>query len=131
MEGDAAAVGGALLRIAAGAQLLLKEGTRRIGYFDFAWANALPIGLQLAANPFVIAGLTAYVVSLAVWILVLSRVDVSYAYPMADNPAVISATSDLINSSGLPPGLVRLLSEGRDGLRRALRCQERDRRAAC
>jgi aminopeptidase N len=55
---------------------------------------------------------------------------VSYAYPTADDPAVISATSDLINSSDLPPGLVRLLIEGRDGLRRALRCQERDRRAA-
>jgi len=49
---------------------------------------------------------------------------------MTDSPAVISATSDLIDSSDLPPGLVRLLIEGRDGLRRALRCQELDRRAA-
>ena len=47
----------------AGAQLLLKEGMRRIGYFEFAWANAVPIGLQVAANPFVLAGLFAYVVS--------------------------------------------------------------------
>ena len=31
--------------------------------------------------------------------------------------------------TGPPPGLVRLLVEGRDGLRRALRCQERDRQA--
>ncbi len=75
----------------AGAQLLLKEGTRRIGYFDFAWANALPIGLQLAANPFVIAGLAAYVVSVAVWILVLSRVDVSYAYPMLSIGYIVNA----------------------------------------
>lgn len=77
----------------AGAQLLLKEGTRRIGYFDFAWANALPIGLQLAANPFVIAGLTAYVVSVAVWILVLSRVDVSYAYPMLSIGYIVNAVA--------------------------------------
>jgi len=26
----------------AGAQLLLKEGMRRIGYFEFAWANFVP-----------------------------------------------------------------------------------------
>jgi aminopeptidase N len=64
------------------------------------------------------------------WSPDMARWFVSYAYPTADNPAVISATSDLISSSDLPPGLVRLLSEGRDGLRRALRCQERDRRAA-
>jgi len=64
------------------------------------------------------------------WSPDMARWFVSYAYPTADDLAVISATSDLINSSDLPPGLVRLLSEGRDGLRRALRCQERDRRAA-
>jgi aminopeptidase N len=64
------------------------------------------------------------------WTPDMARWFVSYAYPMADNPAVISATSDLMNSSDLPPGLVRLLIEGRDGLRRALRCQERDRQAA-
>ena len=63
------------------------------------------------------------------WSPDMARWFVSYAYPIADNLAVISATSDAINSSDLPPGLVRLLSEGRDGLRRALRCQERDRLA--
>ena len=64
------------------------------------------------------------------WAPDMARRFVSYAYPMTDSPAVISATSDLIDSSDLPPGLVRLLIEGRDGLRRALRCQELDRRAA-
>jgi aminopeptidase N len=63
------------------------------------------------------------------WSPDMARWFVSYAYPTADNRAAISATSDLIGSGDLPPGLVRLLSEGRDGLRRALRCQERDRRA--
>lgn len=29
----------------------------------------------------IVAGLTCYVVSVVVWMLVLSRVDVSYAYP--------------------------------------------------
>ena len=64
------------------------------------------------------------------WVPDMARWFVTYGYPIADSPAVISATSDLINSGDLPPGLVRLLVEGRDGLRRALRCQERDRQAA-
>jgi len=63
------------------------------------------------------------------WVPDMARWFVTYGYPIADSPAVISATSDLINSGDLPPGLVRLLVEGRDGLRRALRCQERDRQA--
>jgi hypothetical protein len=42
---------------------------------------------------------------------------------------VITKTTELIGGNDLPPGVVRLLVEGRDGLRRALRCQQRDRQA--
>jgi aminopeptidase N len=62
------------------------------------------------------------------WPSDMARWFVAYAYPMTDSPAVIEATSDLIARTD-PPGLVRLLIEGRDGVRRALRCQERDRQA--
>lgn len=75
----------------AAAQLLLKEGMRRIGFFEFAWSNALPIGLQVAANPFVVAGIFLYVVSVGVWILVLSRVEVSFAYPMLSVGYIVNA----------------------------------------
>jgi aminopeptidase N len=51
------------------------------------------------------------------------------AYPMADSPSVIEATRELIATADPPPGLARLLMEGSDGVRRALRCQERDRQA--
>jgi len=77
----------------AGAQLLLKEGMRRIGYFEFAWVNVLPIGLQVAGNPFVLAGLFAYVVSVGVWLLVLSRVEVSLAYPMLSVGYIVNAVA--------------------------------------
>jgi multidrug transporter EmrE-like cation transporter len=77
----------------AGAQLLLKEGMRRIGYFEFVWANALPVGLQVAANPFVLAGLFAYVVSVGVWLLVLSRVEVSFAYPLLSVGYIVNAVA--------------------------------------
>ena len=77
----------------AGAQLLLKEGMRRIGYFEFAWANAIPIGLQVAANPFVLLGIFAYIVSVGVWLLVLSRVEVSFAYPLLSVGYIVNAVA--------------------------------------
>jgi len=63
------------------------------------------------------------------WSSDMARWFVSYAYPITDSPAVIAATSDLIAKTDPPPGMLRLLVEGRDGVRRALRCQERDRQA--
>ena len=64
------------------AQLLLKAGANKIGHIAFAWNKLFPLGLQLATNPYLIAGMVCYVASVFVWILVLSRVEVSYAYPM-------------------------------------------------
>jgi aminopeptidase N len=64
------------------------------------------------------------------WTTDMARWFVAYAYPMGDDPAVIAKTTELIDGSDLPAGLIRLLVEGRDGLRRALRCQERDRQSA-
>ena len=63
------------------------------------------------------------------WSSDMARWFVSFAYPMTDSPSVIAETSDLIARTDPPAGLVRLLIEGRDGVRRALRCQERDRQA--
>ena len=64
------------------------------------------------------------------WSSDMARWFVSYAYPMTDSTSVIAATSDFIARNDPPRGLVRLLVEGRDGVRRALRCQERDRQAS-
>ena len=54
-----------------GAQLFLKAGT-----------NATPLGLGLALEPRILAGIACYAVSLVVWILALSKTPVSIAYPM-------------------------------------------------
>jgi len=64
------------------------------------------------------------------WTPDMARWFVSYAYPIADDPAVITKTTELIARTSPPPGLARLLIEGRDNAQRALRCQERDRQAA-
>jgi len=75
----------------AAAQLLLKAGTNRIGEFAFSWENLLPIGLKVAGNPPILAGLACYVVSVVVWILALSRVPVSVAYPMLSIGYIVNA----------------------------------------
>lgn len=75
----------------AAAQLLLKAGMNQIGHFEFSLANAVPIGLKIMANPPILTGLCAYVLSVAVWLLVLSRVQVSYAYPMLSIGYIVNA----------------------------------------
>ena len=77
----------------AGAQLALKEGMRRVGYFEFMWANAMPVGWQVATNPFVAFGIGLYILSVAVWLLVLSRVEVSFAYPMLSVGYIVNAVA--------------------------------------
>jgi multidrug transporter EmrE-like cation transporter len=77
----------------AGAQLLLKAGTNRIGEFAFSLENVLPIGARIATSPPIIAGLGCYVVSVVVWILALSRVPVSVAYPMLSIGYVVNAAA--------------------------------------
>ena len=75
----------------AGAQLLLKAGTNRIGEFAFSFDNIVPIGARIATSPPILAGLGCYVVSVMVWILALSRVPVSVAYPMLSIGYIVNA----------------------------------------
>lgn len=77
----------------AAAQLLLKAGTNRIGAFEFSFANIVPIGSQVATSPFIFGGLCCYAVSVVVWILALSRVPVSVAYPMLSIGYVVNAVA--------------------------------------
>ncbi len=77
----------------ASAQLLLKAGMSQIGHFEFSLANALPIGLKVMGNPPIITGLFFYVVSVVVWLLVLSRVQVSFAYPLLSIGYVVNAVA--------------------------------------
>jgi multidrug transporter EmrE-like cation transporter len=73
------------------AQLLLKAGTNRVGEFAYSLANLVPVGAKLATSPYIAGGLACYVVSVVVWILALSRVPVSVAYPMLSIGYVVNA----------------------------------------
>jgi len=64
------------------AQLWLKAATRISGPLVATDANVMERGLKLLAVPSLWFALTAYGVSVIVWIVGLSRVPVSQAYPL-------------------------------------------------
>jgi drug/metabolite transporter (DMT)-like permease len=73
------------------AQILMKACTNAIGHFEFSAANILPIGLKLATEWHIIVALSCYAISVVVWILALSRVPVSIAFPMLSMAYVVNA----------------------------------------
>jgi multidrug transporter EmrE-like cation transporter len=75
----------------AAAQLLLKAGTNAIGHFDFAARQHHPDRPQARRPADIIGGMACYAVSVVVWIMALSRVPVSIAYPMLSIGYVINA----------------------------------------
>ena len=77
----------------AGAQLLLKAGTNRLGVITLTadtWTRTLS---RIVSEGHFIAGIACYVISVFVWILGLSRVPVSVAYPMLSLGYVVNAVA--------------------------------------
>lgn len=64
------------------AQLTLKMGMTQIGPFEFTLSNVLPVSLRIIGNFYIFVGVGSFVFSLALWLLALSRIDVSCAYPL-------------------------------------------------
>ncbi len=75
----------------AGAQLLLKAGVTPLGALTVELQTLWPTALRVLGQWPIIAGLACYVVSVGVWIVGLSRVDVSLAYPMLSLGYVVNA----------------------------------------
>ncbi|HZV65356.1 MAG TPA: 4-amino-4-deoxy-L-arabinose transferase [Telluria sp.] len=76
----------------AAAQLLLKAGTNGLGGAIHVNAqNWFATGIKVFTQLPILAGLACYVISLLVWIIGLSRTDVTIAYPMLSLGYVVSA----------------------------------------
>ncbi|MHB1544000.1 MAG: EamA family transporter [Gammaproteobacteria bacterium] len=73
------------------AQLLLKAAVRGMGHIGLSGPTLVRAGWVLAQNPYLLGGLVCYATSLVVWILALSRVEVSLAYPMLSLGYVVTA----------------------------------------
>ena len=75
----------------AAAQLLLKAGTNVLGVLTLTRENWLDTFARMATQGYFVAGALFYGVSLVVWIIGLSRVPVSVAYPMLSLGYVVNA----------------------------------------
>lgn len=87
-EGNKLSLGSSILlilfsiSIAVAGQILLKIGINRIGMVNFGSLYALKqLFFGVIKSPMVISGLFLYVISAAIWLVVLSAVDLSFAYP--------------------------------------------------
>lgn len=70
--------------LATAGQLMLKSGMARVGYIGGArLSKPLDLLLQVAKTWQVLIGLTLFVLSAASWLIVVSRVPLSLAYPFA------------------------------------------------
>lgn len=65
----------------AAAQLLLKYGMISLGSISFSAESLIQRMFQIVFNPWVFAGLVTFVISMASHLYVLSKVDLSFAYP--------------------------------------------------
>ena len=73
------------------AQLCLKQGMLSVGTVSLELAGLLDLIIKAATSHFIMLGLTCYVASFAVWLMVLSRVEVSMAYPMLSVGYIVTA----------------------------------------
>lgn len=97
----------ASVAMSAVAQILMKYGMSRPA-MQRALAGPVAGALwQIATSPGVIGGLLVFGISVCAWLYVLSRVDVSYAYPFVSLGMVLTVASGwLLLGEALPPARI-------------------------
>jgi len=72
-------------------QLSLKHGMSKMGNFALSLSTLPPVFVHAAFNPYVILGLVCYGLGFLVWLVVLTKAEVSYAYPLISLGYVFTA----------------------------------------
>ena len=72
-------------------QLSLKYGMSKIGNFSLSLSTLPPVFIKAATNLHVLLGLGCYGLGFMVWLIVLSKAEVSYAYPLISLGYVFTA----------------------------------------
>jgi len=86
-------------------QLTLKAGMSQVGPVVIGDAQHIfRVATTVFTNPMVLAGLSLYVVGAVIWLVVLSRLALSFAYPMlALSYAFTPVMAWLVLGEGVPP----------------------------
>jgi drug/metabolite transporter (DMT)-like permease len=72
-------------------QLSLKFGMSKMGNFSLSLPTLASVFLRAATSPYIILGVICYGMGFMVWLIVLAKAEVSYAYPMISLGYVFTA----------------------------------------
>jgi len=72
-------------------QLFLKHGMNKLGNFNISLDALLPVFIKAFLSPFVLLGLGCYVTGFLIWLIVLAKAEISYAYPLISLGYVLTA----------------------------------------
>jgi drug/metabolite transporter (DMT)-like permease len=72
-------------------QLSLKYGMSKVGNFSLSLSTLPPVFLKAATNLNILLGLLCYGLGFMVWLIVLAKAEVSWAYPMISLGYVFTA----------------------------------------
>ncbi|AEB08982.1 EamA family transporter [Desulfobacca acetoxidans] len=72
-------------------QLCLKYGMNKIGNFQISLSGLFPIFVKAFLSPYILLGLSCYVTGFLIWLVVLAKAEVSYAYPLISLGYVLTA----------------------------------------
>lgn len=64
------------------AQLFLKKGLNAVGMASLGFANVVEFFVKSSSTPFIWLGLAVHAANFFLWITVLSRIDLSVAFPV-------------------------------------------------
>ncbi|WP_026765902.1 EamA family transporter [Selenomonas ruminantium] len=73
------------------AQLLLKQGMNLIGSVPLDAGSVMLMIFKAAINPYILVGIICYVASFPLWLVVLSKVEVSVAFPFLSLGYIVAA----------------------------------------
>jgi drug/metabolite transporter (DMT)-like permease len=84
-------------------QTTLKLGVNRVEMVEQVATGPLAVVLLILRSPLMLLGLAMYGLGAFTWIVVLSRVDLSYAYPfLALNFVLVAVVSQLVLAESIP-----------------------------
>lgn len=86
-----------LIFIAVAGQILIKLGLEQTGILQMSSVTAVLGSMKkIASSPLVVGGLALYAISSFVWLVVLSKVDLSFAFPFVSLTYVLVLVASIL-----------------------------------
>lgn len=83
------------------AQLFIRKGMLKIGEISFNFEQIIKMILAIFTNIYLLSGMFSYVLSVILWMIVLSKVNVSLAYPLGSIGYIITTIWAYLFSTNL------------------------------